>query len=203
MSYINEPGQRPKTPTAQRSTTAIGRPKSQSQSQFISFTENTIEHKALVPTYRDIEQKGETFGHRDENMNHSTILFDPTIKCGIIKFEVQNLKQLEGVGIADGSVRYGPNENPNKAGWENIVCYSSNGYVTHLGDWIDTNYQLVTGIRLALELNMDAKPRTLTFFVNDMELLDYVIDIPPSVRFWAYISMDSCWTRQMVKLSEL
>ncbi|KAA6363948.1 MAG: hypothetical protein EZS28_040525, partial [Streblomastix strix] len=91
------------------------------------------------------------------------------------------------VGIADGSVRYGPNENPNKAGWENIVCYSSNGYVTHLGDWIDTNYQLVTGIRLALELNMDAKPRTLTFFVNDMELLDYVIDIPPSVRFWAYI----------------
>ncbi|KAA6376517.1 MAG: hypothetical protein EZS28_027955 [Streblomastix strix] len=33
---------------------------------------------------------------------------------------------------------------------------------------------------------MDSNPRMLTFFVDDKEQPNFVIDIPNSVRFWAY-----------------
>ncbi|KAA6395420.1 MAG: hypothetical protein EZS28_009050 [Streblomastix strix] len=44
------------------------------------------------------------------------------------------------------------------------------------------------GSRVALELNMDSNPKTLTFFYNDVKQPHYIINIPPAVRFWAYLT---------------
>ncbi|KAA6381315.1 MAG: hypothetical protein EZS28_023159 [Streblomastix strix] len=40
---------------------------------------------------------------------------------------------------------------------------------------------------VALNLNMDSNPGTLTFFYNDVKQRNYIINIPPAVRFWAYL----------------
>ncbi|KAA6361065.1 MAG: hypothetical protein EZS28_043408 [Streblomastix strix] len=34
---------------------------------------------------------------------------------------------------------------------------------------------------------MESDPRTLTFFVNDIEQRQYITHIPTAVRFWSYI----------------
>lgn len=34
---------------------------------------------------------------------------------------------------------------------------------------------------------MDSNPRELTFFVNDIEQNNYIVNIPSAVRFWVRI----------------
>ncbi|KAA6363990.1 MAG: hypothetical protein EZS28_040483 [Streblomastix strix] len=38
-----------------------------------------------------------------------------------------------------------------------------------------------------MELNMDSNPRTLTYFIDDVEQMEYVTNIPAAVRFFAVL----------------
>ncbi|KAA6353041.1 MAG: hypothetical protein EZS28_051432, partial [Streblomastix strix] len=85
--------------------------------------------------------------------------------------------------IADETVKYERRQSPEARGGEKIVGYYNIGKIDHIGDWIEGNAKFYkTGDRVALELNMDSSPRTLTFFVNDKEQPNYATNIPVAVR---------------------
>ncbi|KAA6365728.1 MAG: hypothetical protein EZS28_038744, partial [Streblomastix strix] len=37
--------------------------------------------------------------------------------------------------------------------------------------------------------NMTCRPRRLTFFVDDVEQKQYIINIPEAIRFWSFIQV--------------
>ncbi|KAA6354395.1 MAG: hypothetical protein EZS28_050078, partial [Streblomastix strix] len=92
------------------------------------------------------------------------------------------------LGIADESIRFSENEKPNEKEVEKILSYNLNGEIIHIGDNIAGNKEFKAGDRIALEINMKSNPRTLTFFINDREQLNYISRIPSSVRFYAHLS---------------
>ncbi|KAA6354692.1 MAG: hypothetical protein EZS28_049781, partial [Streblomastix strix] len=130
-----------------------------------------IPHNAQVPSDEDTKVDGETFTMNNDNS--TTILFDPVIKKGVMRFGVLSIEDLKAVGIADESVKYGRDENPEDKGWEKIVKYEYNfGWIEHKDKLIEGNAKFDDGDRVALELNMDSTPRTLTFFKNDEEQMN-------------------------------
>ncbi|KAA6373568.1 MAG: hypothetical protein EZS28_030906, partial [Streblomastix strix] len=160
-----------------------------------------IPHIAQVPSDEDTKVDGETY--TSINRNHSTILFDPLIKKGVMRFEVLSVRSVDVVGIADETVKYGRNENPDARGWGKIVAYDYyQGRICHIGDWIEGNAEFRTGARVALELNMDSTPRTLTFFVNDVEQMNYVSNIPAAVRANLHVKDDAFKVLKFEALSE-
>ncbi|KAA6385489.1 MAG: putative CAMK family protein kinase [Streblomastix strix] len=102
-----------------------------------------IPHIAQVPSDEDTKVDGETF--TSNNDNDSTILFDPLIKKGVMRFEVKSIDYLRAVGIADESVKYGRNEEPQARGGDN-------GGIRHIGDFIEGNAKFNDGDRVALEV---------------------------------------------------
>ncbi|KAA6356216.1 MAG: hypothetical protein EZS28_048257, partial [Streblomastix strix] len=113
-----------------------------------------IPHNALVPSKEDTKVDGETFTMN--NSNFSTILFDPLVNKGIVKFDVQSIRRLDAVGIADETVKYERNEYPGARallGQEKIVQYDWNGKIAHIGDFIEGNAEFFkTGDCVALEV---------------------------------------------------
>ncbi|KAA6374517.1 MAG: hypothetical protein EZS28_029957 [Streblomastix strix] len=63
------------------------------------------------------------------------------------------------------------------------------GYIKHTGDYIDGNAAIYNSSQVALEFNIEQLPTTLTFFVNNIEQPNYIINIPKSVRFLVYLSL--------------
>ncbi|KAA6359228.1 MAG: hypothetical protein EZS28_045245, partial [Streblomastix strix] len=101
---------------------------------------------------QDVEVNGDTYTHTIENFNHSTLLYNPLINKGIAKFEVLRVKGLSGFGIADESVRYGRDEDPEARGWNKIVYCHYSGNIHHIGDnWIKGNSGFSDGCRIGME----------------------------------------------------
>ncbi|KAA6375416.1 MAG: putative G2-specific protein kinase nim-1 [Streblomastix strix] len=142
----------------------------------------------LNPSTEDVEIEQNTFIHTDENENDSVVLFDPVISKGIYKIKILNVVDLVGVGIADQTVQFGRNEMPDDSKYQSrIVYYRRGGKIQHYDNEKEGNTNLfIRNKRVAIEINMDSNPRMLTFFVDDKEQPNFVIDIPNSVRFWAY-----------------
>ncbi|KAA6395144.1 MAG: hypothetical protein EZS28_009332 [Streblomastix strix] len=138
---------------------------------------------------KDVKVKDDTFTLN--NRNHSTILFDPLIRNGVFRFEVLNINSLWEVGIADESVKYGRKEFPDARGQDKIVEYYNVGWTRHIGDNILGNAEFNNGDRATQELNMDSNPRTLSFFVNDVEQPNYFTNIPAAVRAFLYVKGNS------------
>ncbi|KAA6389965.1 MAG: hypothetical protein EZS28_014511 [Streblomastix strix] len=67
------------------------------------------------------------------------------------------------------------------------VYYYCGGELIHINIWGPSNKVFVCGQRIGAEVNMSSSPRKLTFFVNDVEQQNYVINIPQAIRFWSYI----------------
>ncbi|KAA6398343.1 MAG: putative Serine/threonine-protein kinase Nek3 [Streblomastix strix] len=142
----------------------------------------TIAYIHLVPYSEDVDIKDGTFsGSSDKN---SVILFNPALKSGIVKFEVLNLKDATDIGIADESVQYSRNQYPKQAGNGKIVYCSSSGTLFHQGDLIGGNSKYKSGDRIAMELNMDSNPKSLTFFINDVEQPNYITNIPATSNIY-------------------
>ncbi|KAA6400713.1 MAG: putative NEK protein kinase [Streblomastix strix] len=142
-----------------------------------------VESEAL----EDVEISENTYTNKNENS--CMILLNPVINRGIVKIEVLGVKNLQDVGIADESVRYGRNEYPEIRGWDQIVNYSCNGDIQHIDGypiWGNSNFR-INGSRIGMELNMESNPRTLTFFIDDEEQPNYVTNIPNAVRIWCYM----------------
>ncbi|KAA6383406.1 MAG: hypothetical protein EZS28_021068 [Streblomastix strix] len=112
--------------------------------------------KVLTPfeseDLKDVKISGDIYTPTEENENYCTILFDPIIDKGIVELEVLNVKDLQGVGIADESVRYGRNEYPDIRGWDKIVYYSHYGVIWHIGSWIKRNSKFSDGCRIGMEV---------------------------------------------------
>ncbi|KAA6403259.1 MAG: hypothetical protein EZS28_001202 [Streblomastix strix] len=155
---------------------------------FSGAQSDSIPYAAQIPKsllFKDVKVKEDTFTLNNDN--RTTILFDPLISKGIIKFEVLNVST---VGIADETVKYGRKEFPSARGYENIVRQHQNGWIGHTGEWIEGNARFWNaGDRVALEMDMDSSPRTLTFFVNDEEQPNFVTNIPTAVRFFVYLEV--------------
>ncbi|KAA6402490.1 MAG: hypothetical protein EZS28_001987 [Streblomastix strix] len=96
-------------------------------SRFQSLIKNKIDsiiYNPLIPSLEDIELNDNTF--KNISGKASTILFDPIIRSGIVKFEVLNIMGILGIGIADDSVSYQRDQWPAQViGWDKIVYYSS------------------------------------------------------------------------------
>ncbi|KAA6380559.1 MAG: hypothetical protein EZS28_023914 [Streblomastix strix] len=102
--------------------------------------------------------------------------------------ESEVLQDIEvNVGIEDESVRYGRNEWPSDRGWDKIVDYDCSGDIKHIGDQIGGNSEFDNGSRIEMEMNMESNPRSLTFFFDDKEQPNFVINIPKAVRIFCFI----------------
>ncbi|KAA6388432.1 MAG: hypothetical protein EZS28_016042, partial [Streblomastix strix] len=151
----------------------ISTPKQEKITKEESSIDGSIDFTPQIPSSKeDIEFKNSIFKQNSSTIP-STILFDPVIRNGVTRFEIQNIQEISGIGIADESVHYGRGQVPQDGGDSKIVFYKDNGDITHFGgEWI---------------LNMDSTPRTLTFFINGKEQPNYIIKVPPAVRFWVYL----------------
>ncbi|KAA6360460.1 MAG: hypothetical protein EZS28_044013, partial [Streblomastix strix] len=106
-----------------------------------------VESKCL----QDVKVNGDTYTNK--NGHHCTLLYNPVINKGIVKFEFLNVKDLEGVGIADESVRYGRDEGPQERGKDKIVYYDWTGDFFHIGDPIWGNSNFSDGCRIGMEVS--------------------------------------------------
>ncbi|KAA6387319.1 MAG: hypothetical protein EZS28_017155 [Streblomastix strix] len=146
-----------------------------------------MDHEPKVPFADDVQAKWDSFTNLKDKS--SVIQFDPLIKSGIVRFEVLDGRNLSEVGIAKMDAHYKRNEDPYSglnyifvAGWKPTGCLS------HLGDSVYTDSKYSDGDVVALELNMDSDPRTLSLFVNGKMQNDFITHVPDAVRFWAHIS---------------
>ncbi|KAA6381193.1 MAG: hypothetical protein EZS28_023280 [Streblomastix strix] len=134
----------------------------------------------------DVNIEETTFTHTKENENYSTIQFDPLISAGIVKIEFKNIKELSAVGIVENNIDFGRHGSPFKFP-HNTVRYWQNIGLQHCGSTIKGNADFYhENQTVAMEVNMDSNPRTLKFFVDDEEQQFFVVDIPQSIRFFAY-----------------
>ncbi|KAA6396118.1 MAG: hypothetical protein EZS28_008357 [Streblomastix strix] len=144
----------------------------------------------LVPAnssvLKDVLIEGNIFTHTKENQNFAPIVFDPAISSGIYKVEIHPIEALLGIGIGYESNCFEQNEEACARGFDRIVYYDNSGLMRHIGPYVAGNARFDSLKRVAMEVNMDVNPRTLTFFVNDVEQKNYVTWLPPSIKFYAY-----------------
>ncbi|KAA6367721.1 MAG: hypothetical protein EZS28_036753 [Streblomastix strix] len=120
-----------------------------------------VQYTSQVPSLEDVQVDGDTFTHTKQNTNRATILFDPPINKGVVRFEVLSVRDLAQVGIANESVRYSRKEPSEAHGYDEVVIYNWTGGLSHLGDRIE-NDEFKSGDRVALEVFMNRN----TFFIK-------------------------------------
>ncbi|KAA6397458.1 MAG: hypothetical protein EZS28_007011 [Streblomastix strix] len=96
-----------------------------------------------------------------------------------------------GIGIVDAELDL-KNVSPDDASCRSqMVIFLSEGYMVHLGRWIVMPNILQGEQNLSLELNLDSPRRTCHVFFNDRQWNQYVLDIPPKIRIFAFLSGDN------------
>ncbi|KAA6399595.1 MAG: hypothetical protein EZS28_004874 [Streblomastix strix] len=154
-----------------------------------------VDYQPFLPCKEHIKDEGEVGNiHTFTNLTEekTTISFDPAIKNGIVKFELLNNKALLGIGIVEDTVtQYGKDEGPDAKVMNKIIQFSSLGLLIHIEAYTQNVEMFKEGDRIAMELNMDSNPRTLTFFINDKEQKVYVSNLPKAVRFWAFLYQEN------------
>ncbi|KAA6396142.1 MAG: hypothetical protein EZS28_008329 [Streblomastix strix] len=179
--------------------------------EILTETINIIDFQQLIvtqlfpinsPCLEDLIYDRDIYIHAKENDNYTTIVFNPIIIKGIAKIQILNISKLQGIGIADGHIHYDRNQCPSDAGFNNILCFFHTGDLVHVGDFNAWNTPFNSGDSVAMELNMDSNPRSITFFVNNVEQINCIINIPEAVRFWAYFLQPSS-SFQVIKFEYL
>ncbi|KAA6370607.1 MAG: hypothetical protein EZS28_033866, partial [Streblomastix strix] len=180
----------PSTPKAQLKQTLVPTPKPKQ-----SILQVTSSAQAIIV---NLQVPSGMHGHKDRNrFNHNntvaacTISTDPIISEGIVyyesEFEKHDGEWVFGIGIADSSVVFKPDNGPSLDGnGGKTVNYWSCGSLYHI-NWGPSNQEFDCGQRIGAEVNLICRPRRLTFFVDDVEQQFYVINIPQAIRFWSYI----------------
>ncbi|KAA6383109.1 MAG: hypothetical protein EZS28_021364 [Streblomastix strix] len=135
--------------------------------------------------------------HTADNNDLSTVLFNPIISSGIVRFEgfYDSDAKTQHVGIADTSVVYSPgcwpdtDENDKKS-----VLYDSSGDISHIQNNIQYGNMYIRGNgkfepnkRIACEVNMTSTPKRLHFFVNGEQQPISVVNIPSQIRFLVFL----------------
>ncbi|KAA6359483.1 MAG: hypothetical protein EZS28_044990, partial [Streblomastix strix] len=129
---------------------------------------------------------GSIFKITSENNIDSTVLVDPVINSGITYFEVI-FRDHEGgqfrMGVADAKLSFGAGEAPQE--------YGSIGDLLHIGTTTKGNTKYLCGQRVGVEVDMKSTPRTVTFFVDDIEQPNRIVGVPAAIRFFAFISISN------------
>ncbi|KAA6398188.1 MAG: hypothetical protein EZS28_006281 [Streblomastix strix] len=125
--------------------------------------------------------------------NYQPIAVDPVITEGIVYFEaaIQGLNKIndESVGIMDSSITFIPESTPRNQSPNQTVFYSGQkGQIEHMEREVNGNAQFLCDQRIGAEVDMDSTPRTLHFFVEDVEQPIFVVGIPAAIRFFVSIS---------------
>ncbi|KAA6370323.1 MAG: hypothetical protein EZS28_034149 [Streblomastix strix] len=126
------------------------------------------------------------FIHSDQD-GFCTIAMNPVIREGIVKIQVifeNSTYHNRMIGIADASCCFAAGNWPTDQGNnQKTVKYYSDGNLSHI-TYSKVNQKYADGQRVAVEVDMTTVPRKATFFVDDIEQPNFVIDIPEAVRFW-------------------
>ncbi|KAA6398472.1 MAG: hypothetical protein EZS28_005997 [Streblomastix strix] len=119
---------------------------------------------------------------------YAKIIQSIIIRKGIVRIEVifENTGQWDrSIGVADASCSFAAGNGPSADGnQEKTVRYWENGELDHITEDIIRNQRYADGQRVAVEVDMTTVPRRATFFVDDIEQPNFVIDIPEAIRFW-------------------
>ncbi|KAA6369855.1 MAG: hypothetical protein EZS28_034618, partial [Streblomastix strix] len=121
----------------------------------------------------------------------STVAFNPAITSGIVRFGgffKDHPRWTFIIGITDSSAVFGSNEWP----WEGenekkTVLYWNDGDLQQIGDTIKGNSRIEENKTVSVEVNMNIRPRTLTFFYDNQEQPVSVTNIPSSIRFYIFL----------------
>ncbi|KAA6389626.1 MAG: hypothetical protein EZS28_014847 [Streblomastix strix] len=153
----------------------------------LQMSPELLTFSAITSSTEDVTIDGDTYTNIRDAV--STVIFEPVISSGIMRIEFSNIKDLSKVGLIEKSVHYRIGESlDNEENKKRSVRYLKSGEISHWGDKIGGNTPFdKPGERIALEVNMDSDPKTLTFYINDEEQPYYVTDLPLSVRFMANI----------------
>ncbi|KAA6379211.1 MAG: hypothetical protein EZS28_025263 [Streblomastix strix] len=151
---------------------------------------STITYQSIIPDPdHTIQQDNKII--RTNKGSRSTVAFNPAITSGIVRFGGFLEKHPDNrfrFGIADSSAVFGSDEGPWEGGnYKKTVSYYKDGDLTHIGDFIKGNSPIEENKTVAMEVNMNIRPRTLTFFYDNQEQPVSVTDIPSSIRFFIYL----------------
>ncbi|KAA6391173.1 MAG: hypothetical protein EZS28_013299 [Streblomastix strix] len=133
--------------------------------------------------------EGNKFIH-SQDIEDCTIAIDPVIREGIVRIEFV-FQYSEGygriMGIADASCSFAAGKGPSAdRNDKKTVRYYNNGDFDHVTYNKVQNKRYEDEQRIAVEVDMTSNPRKVTFFVNEVEQQNYMINIPDAVRFYAY-----------------
>ncbi|KAA6402241.1 MAG: hypothetical protein EZS28_002234 [Streblomastix strix] len=158
----------------------------------------------IIPLLTDTHWEVNKLIHASDNENLSTCLFDPVITEGIVRFEgifENKNKWYFCIGIADPTAVYSPgtwpqtHENDKKSVrhefWGSI-SHIEQGRIGQRNDMIEGNSSFKSGQRVGCEINMSSNPRKAHFFVDGVEQPLSVFNIPPAVRFMAFLEEANC-----------
>ncbi|KAA6393850.1 MAG: hypothetical protein EZS28_010626 [Streblomastix strix] len=147
-------------------------PKVQQIQQSVPSSLITIAYQSIIPNPdHAIQQENKII--KTNEFGRSTVSFNPVITSGIVRFGGILEKHPDyrfRFGIADSSAVFGSNDEPCIGKNEKkIVRYYKDGDLGHIGDFIKGNSRIEENRTVAVEVNMNIRPRTLTFFYDNQE----------------------------------
>ncbi|KAA6395388.1 MAG: hypothetical protein EZS28_009090 [Streblomastix strix] len=155
---------------------------------------STIAYQSIIPDPDHLIQQENKIIRTNKGVR-STVAFNPVITSGIVRFggffEKHSIWDFS-IGIADSSAVFGSNQAPSYGEKINkTVRYFKSGDLIHIGDFIKGNSRIKENKTIAMEVNMNIIPRTLTFFYDNQEQPVSVTDIPSSIRFYIFLEDDN------------
>ncbi|KAA6374133.1 MAG: hypothetical protein EZS28_030341 [Streblomastix strix] len=187
------------TPTSKSKQTQAKPKASQTPKQAEVQFPQQIQVRHIIPSRTNGWSQNKKF-FNDNSGESCTIATEPIIQDGIVYYEVVETQFNErfysfGVGITDASVVFRLNKEPFHDGHDKstIGFYNwnnENGVLYHMNE-IFANSKFSSGQKIGAEVDMDSQPRTLTFYIDDVEQPDFIFGIPEAIRFWAYIRRPS------------
>ncbi|KAA6361130.1 MAG: hypothetical protein EZS28_043343, partial [Streblomastix strix] len=147
-------------------------PKLQQIQQSVPSSLSTITQQTIIPDPDHVIQQENKIIRTNKGL-HSTVTFNPVITSGIVRFGgfFKDHPQYHfSIGISDSSAVFGSNEAPGDGvNGKKTVRYWKDGDLGQFGDYIKGNSRIEENKTVAMEVNMNIRPRTLTFFYDNQE----------------------------------
>ncbi|KAA6376110.1 MAG: putative serine/threonine-protein kinase Nek3, partial [Streblomastix strix] len=167
------------------------KPKTQQIQQSVPSSLSIITYYSIIPDPDHVKQQENKIIRTNEGIL-STVAFNPVITSGIVRFGGFFKDHPNGYfnfGITDSSAVFGSNDGPYEGeNGKKTVRYFNLGDLYHIGyNYISGNSRIEENKTIAMEVNMNIRPRTLTFFYDNQEQPLSVINIPSSIRFYIFL----------------
>ncbi|KAA6358885.1 MAG: hypothetical protein EZS28_045588, partial [Streblomastix strix] len=127
----------------------------------------------IIPDNEDAAQTGNKIIHAKDNNKCTSVAFNPIISSGFVRFGgfyENHSNDNFMIGIADSVAVFGSDEYPWKdENDKKTVTYWKKDGLYHNGSFILGNSEIEENKSIAMEVNMNIRPRTLTFFYDNQE----------------------------------